>query len=135
MVPKVTVHTEPKGETPSSRVVKEANQLAYVTDGKGRKLGLRQLPFIEEFRIIEAVGPDRAANQVYMGMLNPVLCIAEIDGDPVDIPRTHPQIEALIQRAGQDGFLAAVEWIAGQVSADRKDLETKIKNGQGTSGS
>ena len=121
---KVTVHSE---KTPSQEVIKSANQLAFVTDSKGRKLGLRTIPFIEEFRIIETVGSERASNQVYMGMLNPILCIAEIDGDKIDFPRTHPQIEALIQRAGQEGFMASLEWIATQVS-DKKELETKIKN-------
>jgi hypothetical protein len=126
MPPKVTVHPAPKSETPST------NGMVYVTDAKGRKLGLRQIPFLEEFRIVEAVGPERAANQAYMGMLNPLLLIAEIDGEKIDVPRTHAQIEALIQRAGREGFMAAVDGMVKHFAQDQKALEEKIKNADGT---
>ncbi|WP_020472362.1 hypothetical protein [Zavarzinella formosa] len=126
---KVTVHPE---KTPSETIVKSANELVYVTDSRGRKLGLRKLPFLEEFRIVETVGAERATNQVYMGMLNPIIHIAEIDGEKIDIPRTHPQIEALINRAGQEGFVAAFEGISKHFAAGHKDLEARIKNADGT---
>jgi hypothetical protein len=125
---KVTVHPNKTEDSPSESVIKSANQLVYVTDSKGRKLGLRRLPFLEEFRIVEAVGPERAVNQVYMGMLNPILCIAEIDGARIEIPRTHAQIEALISRAGQEGFVAAFEGVTKYFATDQKDLEQRIKN-------
>lgn len=125
---KVTVHKD----TPSESVIKAANQITHLTDSRGRKIGLRRLPFIEEFRIVESVGPERAANQVYMGMLNPILCIAEIDGDKIEVPRTHAQIEALIQRAGQEGFETALEWISTLITPDQKALETRIKNVEST---
>ena len=128
---KVTI-TKTNTDTPSQSVIKSANQLTHVTDTKGRKIGLRRLPFIEEFRIVETVGPERASNQIYMGMLNPILCIAEIDGDAIDIPRTHPQVEALINRAGQEGFAAAFEWITTHLTSGQAELERKIKNAVGT---
>lgn len=129
-MPKVTVHHEPK--TPSEAVIKSASQLVYVTDSRGRKLGLRRLEFLEEFRIIEAVGPELAANTTYMGMLNPLLYLAEIDGEPVAIPRNKIQAEALIQRAGREGFIAVLQGIADHFSADAKGLDEKIKNADGT---
>ena len=129
-MPKVTIHKEP--ETPTKAAVKSAAQLVYVTDSTGRRLGLRRVPFLEEFRIVEAVGAERAANQAYMGMLQPLLFIAEIDGDQLDFPRTHAQIEALIQRAGHEGFVAAIEGMTEHFAADQKELESKIKNGPGT---
>lgn len=130
---KVTVTTDASVESPSQAVVKSANQLTYVTDARGRKLGLRPVPFLEQFRVVEMVGAERATNQVYMGMLNPVLCVAEIDGEKIDFPRTHAQAEALINRVGEDGFVAAMAWIAEQVT-DRKEHEEKVKNGLGTPG-
>src|SRR5580658_377821 len=116
---KVTVHPT-KADSPADSVVKSADQLVYVVDSKGRKLGLRRLPFLEEFRIVETVGPERAVNQVYMGMLNPILCIAEIDGAKIEIPRTHAQIEALINRVGQEGFVAAFEGVTKHFASDQK---------------
>ena len=66
---KATVHSSKTEDSSSDSAIKPANHLVYVTDSKGRKLGLRRLPFLEEFRIVETVGPERAVNQVYMGML------------------------------------------------------------------
>jgi GTP cyclohydrolase III len=118
------------GETPSDSIVKAANLLVYVTDKRGRKLGLRKVAFLEEFRIIEAAGPELSANTTYMSMLNPLLYLAEIDGVAVEVPRTKLQIEALIQWAGQEGVLAAVEGI-GRHFGDAGDVKEQIKNVDG----
>lgn len=125
---KLTVHTE---ASPSS-AEKSANQLVYVTDAKGRKLGLRELPFLESFRIMETVGPELAANQTYMGMLNPLLTIAEIDGEPISIPRSKLAVEALIQQAGIEGSIAASLGIKEHFKSDNPELERQIKNLLGT---
>ncbi len=124
---KVTVH-----ETPSQSIVKASKELVYVTDSKGRKLGLRRLEFLEEFKIMEAVGSETAANTTYVGMLNPLLYLADIDGIPVEIPRTKLQVDGLIQRAGREGFIAVVEGITKYFAGDNAALEDKIKNGDGT---
>jgi hypothetical protein len=124
---KVTHHEE----TPSESIVKAANELVYVTDSKGRKLGLRRLPFLEEFRIIESLGSELSSNTTYMGMLNPLLYLAEIDGEPVMIPRNKRHAEALIQRAGREGFIAVIEGITKHFAADSEAMEQKIKNGDG----
>lgn len=126
----VTIHDAPP-ETPTQAVVRAAKELVYITDARGRTIGLRRLPFLEEFRIIEAVGPQLSANTTYMGMLNPLLHVAEIDGQPVEIPRSKLQIDALIQRVDRDGFVAVVEGIVTHFGADQKDLEEKIKNVEG----
>ncbi len=122
---KLTVHTE----TPSEKVVKSANQLVHVVDSRGRNLGLRRLDFLEEFRIIEALGAELSSNTTYMGMLNPLLYLAEIDGEPVGIPRNKLQAEALIQRAGREGFMAVIQGITEHFATDAATVEEKIKNG------
>lgn len=129
---KVTVHQDKAGDSPSESVVKAANQLVYVTDANGRKIGLRKLPFLEEVRIADTVGAARASNQAYMGMVNPLLYIAEINGERVEIPRTHQQVEALIARAGQEGFIAAALGIKEHFSESNPELERQIKNLVGT---
>ena len=121
---KVTVHQE----TPSEGIVKASNELVHVTDATGRELGLRRLPFLEEFRIIEALGSELSSNTTYMGMLNPLLYLAEIDGDPVMIPRNKAQAEVLIQRAGREGFLAVIEGITKHFAQDEATFKDKVKN-------
>lgn len=124
---KVKIHTD--AATPSESVVKAATRLAHVTDARGRTLGLRRLDFLEEFRIVEALGAELSANTTYMAMLNPLLYLAEIDGEPVGVPRNKIQAEALIQRAGREGFLAVLKGIETHFAADAASLDEKIKNG------
>lgn len=110
----------------------EKTELFYVNDSRGRKIGLRRPAFLEEFRILEAVGPELSANTTYMSMLNPLLFVAEIDGAPSEIPRTKRAVEALIQWAGQDGFLAVIKGIEEHFSQDTEKAKQKIKNSDGT---
>ncbi len=88
-------------ETPTRSVIEAANRAVTMTGAGGRLYRLRQPTPLQQFRIVEALG-DTAANAVYMGMLAPLLCVAEIDGEPVSFPTTKRQVEALIQRVGED---------------------------------
>ena len=108
------------------------SDLVYVTDSRGRKLGLRQLPFLQEFRIVEAMGSELSANTTYMNMLNPLLYLAEVDGVAIDVPGTKLAAEALIQLAGREGFLAIIDGIAKHFAFDPRAMEQKIKNVDGT---
>src|ERR1700744_5751409 len=101
-MPKVTIHETPRAASPEE---KKSSGLVFVKDASGRKLGLRQLPFLEEFRIVEALGSELSANTTYMNMLNPLLYLAEVDGHALDVPRTKVAAEALIQLAGREGFI------------------------------
>ena len=128
---KITIDKEGEAQ-PAAKETPSDNGLVYVADAKSRKIGLRQPEFLEEYRILQVVGPERAANQVYMGMVNPLLYIAEIDGETVSIPRTHAQVEALIKKAGREGFIAASLGIKNHFSGDNAALEEQIKNLLGT---
>src|SRR4051812_13323044 len=103
---RVKVHAEDAKQEPNAP--KPANGIVYVTDAKGRKIGLKEPPFLAEFDIIDVVGPEKSKNQTYMGMLNPLLYIVEIDGEKVDFPKTPIQVRALIQLADRHGFIAAL---------------------------
>jgi hypothetical protein len=129
---KVKVHDG--AETPSQKVVADANRIVEVTDSRGRKLKLRQPQFADEFRIVAVVGAELAANQVYMGMLNPLLFITEIDGIVQPFPTSKIAVDSLINTAGREGFIAAVQGITEHFGGDAGDLEAQIKNGEGTPG-
>lgn len=129
---KVKVH--PAGETPSQAVVNDANRIVHVTDSRGRKIGLRQPKFLDEFRIVEAVGPELSRNQTYMAMLNPLLFIAEIDGDVQPFPTTKIAVDSLINTAGREGFLAVIQGIAEHFGGVVGDADEQIKNVDGTPG-
>ena len=114
-------------DTPSQAIINEANKLVYVTDSKGRKLGLRRLDFLEEFRIMETVGTELSANTTYMATLIPLLHLTEIDGIPVEIPRSKRQVDAMIQRAGREGFTAAIKGIKENFG-NQGNFDEQLKN-------
>ena len=118
-------------ETPSEQVINAASQIHYVTDSKGRKLGLKQPDFLDEFRIVEAVGGQTAENTTYMAMLNPLLFVVEIDGHPVLFPASKAEAELLIKRVGREGFTAVLKGITKHFALDQAELDDKIKKGDG----
>ena len=69
-----------------------------------------------------------------MNMLNPLLYIVEIAGEPVECPKTMIQIRALIQLADRHGFIAALMGIKEHFAADDAALSEQIKNVVGTPG-
>lgn len=129
---KVKVHTG--AETPSQAVANDANRSVVVTDARGRKLTLRQPKFADEFRIVAVVGAELAQNLVYMSMLNPLLFIAEIDGEVQPFPASKVAVDSLINTAGRDGFIAAHKGIPEHFGGDLADFEEQVKNGAGIPG-
>ncbi|MDY3551404.1 hypothetical protein R5W24_000480 [Gemmata sp. JC717] len=124
------VHTG--AETPSQQVVADANRTVEVTDARGRKLKLRQPQFADEFRIVAVVGAELAQNQVYMGMLNPLLFITEIDGVVQPFPSSKIAVDSLINTAGREGFVAAFSGIQEHFGGQLEGFEEQVKNGPGT---
>lgn len=94
--PKVTI------QKPSEAIVAAANQLETIVAGE-MVIGLKKPGILAQYRIVEVVG-DSAKNQVYMNMIMPVLWVAEINGEPQPQPSTKRELEALIQRLGEDGI-------------------------------
>lgn len=127
---KVTVHDE--GEASPKAAAKPANGLAYVTDSKGRKIGLKEPPFLAEFDILDVLGPEKSKNQSTMGLVSVLLYIAEIDGEEMPFPTNMVQVRRLIQKADRHGFAAVLEGIEKHFSTDEKETIEKIKNSHGT---
>lgn len=90
---------------PSAQIIAKANAEAIVTDARGRTIKLKKPGVLAQYRLIEALG-DSAKNEVYMGMVLPLIFISEIDGDVVFQPNTKREVEALIQRLDEEGISA-----------------------------
>lgn len=86
---------------PSEQIIKAANTVEYVEAG-GMKIGLKKPGILQEYRIVEIAG-DSAKNEVYMGMIMPILWVCEIDGELESAPTTKRELEARIQRLGDEG--------------------------------
>jgi hypothetical protein len=113
---------------PTAEIIAKANAEIIVTDPSGRVIKLKKPGVLAQFRLVEALG-DTAQNAVYMGMVMPLIFVAEIDGDAVMPPNTKREVEALIQRLDTDGvnFVAqAVQDNFGQ--ADPEKDKANLKN-------
>lgn len=114
---KVTINHD--APTPSQQIVAAAASEVVVKDAKGRALTLRRPGILAQFRLIEAMGAESAANDVYRTMCLPLLYLAAIDGDFIIQPTNKMQLEALIQRVEEDGFVALQEGVVQLAGADQ----------------
>jgi hypothetical protein len=126
---KLTVH---KTETPTEAVVKAANETVTVIDARGRKIEIRKMRTLDRMRLFEVVGSDNAKNEQYFGYAALAWSVVSIDGEPIGRLTTKMQIEAVVQRLDDDGFLAVATGMSnhflvpGESADEAKEL---VKNG------
>jgi len=107
--------------TPSEQVVAKAADI-IVTDSAGRAIKLKKPGVLAQFRLVEIMG-DTAKNQVYMGMVLPLIYVTAIDGEPVFQPTSKLQVEALIQRLDEHGIDAVMEGVNANFGALNPDAD------------
>lgn len=78
-----------------------------ISDARGRAIQLKKPGVLAQFRLVEALG-EVAQNQVYMGMVLPLIFVVAIDGEPVVQPASKAEVEALIARLDEDGIEAVM---------------------------
>lgn len=113
--------------TPSAQVIAQANAEVIVTDASDRTIKLKKPGVLAQYRLIDALG-ESAKNRVYTSMVLPLIFVAEIDGEPVSVPNTKLEIEALIQRLDEAGINAVNKGVAehfggGDPEADKAALK------------
>lgn len=107
-------------ETPSEQLIKQASAEVTVTDAGGRVITLKKPGVLAQYRLIEILA-DSAKNEVYMGMVLPLIYVSAIDGDAVMQPSSKREVEALIQRLDEDGIAAVMEGV--QANFGRADAD------------
>lgn len=112
---------------PSAQLIAKAIAETVITDARGRSIKLKKPGVLAQYRLIEILG-ETAKNQVYMGMVLPLIFVAEIDGDPVFQPSRKSEVEALIQRLDEDGIAAVMAGVnehfgASDPEADKAALK------------
>jgi len=99
-------------ETPSSRLIAAAQALTETTDAQGRRLALRRLTALDKLRLYKAAGPELAQNPPWLGTALLAASVSAIDDIPVPPPINEAQIEAIVQRLGDDGIKAVSAAVA-----------------------
>lgn len=109
-------------EKPSDQVVAKALAEVQVPDSTGRVFTLRKPGLLAQYRLVEVAG-DSAKNEVYLGMIRPLIYIVAIDGDPVIQPINKMQLEALITRIEDHGLSAVMDGIIANYGAQDPEAE------------
>jgi hypothetical protein len=130
MAPKVTIHHEPKSDTPSEAIVNKANAVQTVTDTKGRQIGIRKLKALDRMRMFEVLGAENSKNEMYLGYSALAFHVSSIDGEAIHRPTTKVALEALIQQLGDEGLDAVGEALQKQMKEAATEAERleQIKN-------
>jgi len=92
--------------TPTATLLAYTTGLIVCHDGRGRSIKIRRLSALDTLRLLKAAGPALAQNQPWLSMAMLAVAVTEIDGVPVPTPATEAQIEALVDRLGEDGLEA-----------------------------
>lgn len=119
-------------DTPTTQVINKAMAPTQVEDSLGRTIKLRKPGVLAQFRLIEMLGGHASTNDVYMGMVAPLMYISAIDDDDAIVIGTKTELEALIQRLGEEGIQAVMEKVKAVygVQEDPKAAADKIKKQQ-----
>lgn len=127
MAARVTIHKDASAEaqTPSAELVQNALQAETIDGPRGKKFLMRKPSPLAQFRIAEALGA-LASNQAYMEMVTPLLWLGAIDGDPVALPTSKLELEALIQRLDDDGMTHIMFWFVEKVVGPMNDRVSAI---------
>lgn len=125
----------PQPQTPSQRMVAEANALKYVDDSRGRRLGYRRWNALERFRMTRVMGRD-ATNDQLMLLTEVTTSVREIDGQPLPFPSAYQQVEAMVAQVDEAGQTAVMgEWVREAQAANGEGQGSDLdlaKNSQGT---
>lgn len=125
---KVKLGEEGSVDTPSEAVVKAAAKVIVLKDELGRKISVKRPGVLGQFHLIEIVGPELAKNAVYLNMTMPVLWVVDIDGEPVFQPASKLELEATIQRLGEEGLTVLMNFVIGDDAPGDIDSKEKLGN-------
>lgn len=107
--------------TASQELMRNAIKPEVLPLADGRKLHVRKPGVLADFRLIEALGPELAANQTYAQMCQPLKYLGQIEhpeaGTRSVAYENKLQIEGLIQELGEEGMDALIMWYFVNVQA------------------
>lgn len=113
-------------DTPSSRIVAAANAVSDIRTGEGRSVKVRKLGALDRARLFKAIGAANATNAPYFGYAILAASVTEVDGVPMPFPTKDAQIEAAIDRLGDDGLDAVAEHFSTEAGASAESNDEAV---------
>jgi hypothetical protein len=90
----------------AEQIKADSTRIEYEVDAIGRRIGVRKLNFHGHYRLAKLLGQN-SGNPAMMTDAMMAASVVEIDGDPIPMPGTELQLEALMQRLDFHGVAAA----------------------------
>lgn len=113
---------------PSEELIAKAVAEQVVEDSTGRIITLRKPGVLAQYRLVEMLG-SAAQNQVYMGMVLPLLYVSAINDDKLPALSSKREVEALIQRLDEAGIEAVMKGVQEHFGApDPEADKAALKN-------
>lgn len=112
---------------PSEEAVQKAMAEFTVNDSAGRVIKLKKPGVLAQYRLVEVLG-ESAKNDVYMGMVLPLMYVTAIDELPIFQPTSKREVEALIQHLDEHGIgavMVGVQERFGAVDPEKDKAELK----------
>lgn len=91
---------------PSAQVKPAASEGVMITDATGRTILIKKPKPLDGLDFKLALGANHT-NTLYLVEVSHLQYVAEIDGEPVNVPKTELQLRSMYQRLGDDGNAAA----------------------------
>jgi hypothetical protein len=95
--------------TPTQAFVAAAQDVRDITDASGRILTIRRPTTLDRLHLFKAVGPALSANERYLGLAMLAFAVMAVDGVPLPRPTSEAQIDAAVDRIGDDGIRAVAD--------------------------
>lgn len=120
--PKLTITQT--GADEAAPTASKPNPPDIATDALGHTYTLKKPSILEQYRFVRFIGD---VSDRYMSMVAPLVWIRSIDGDPIGFPNNQRELDALIQRLGDEGveavMVAVVKLAEGLPSVDESALK------------
>jgi hypothetical protein len=94
----------------------------HTTDARGRVLAVGTIGPRQRLLLFKAIGPVNSKNDPYVGTVSLAYAVISIDGDPVSRPMNEIQVEALVERLGDDGIDAVAKVMLGRLGVTDDDI-------------
>lgn len=118
--------------TPSDTILASARQTHQVVDRQGRRITVKTLSALDTLRLLKAAGPVLAENQPWLSIATLAISVIEIDQIPVPAPTSEVQIEAVVERLGDDGLEAIADELHRREGLSSTDPMLTVGNSLGT---
>jgi hypothetical protein len=107
--------------TPSARIVEEANRTYLEADAKGRVIEFHRLGISGHRRLLKAISNESANKQQLFSLYLMAASVVSIDGDAITFPINELQLDALVDRLGDDGFAALMQAIPAKLGLQTEE--------------